>query len=69
MYLQGQFTYAEVQVEPLQGATNKVTVVVKKSLEELVNCQPYFVSDQWLPLLVRQKALLVNVRLVHTLFL
>ena len=50
-------------MEPLLGGTNKVLVVVKKGLEELVNCQPYFVSDQWLPLLVRQKALLVNVRI------
>ena len=38
-----------------------MTVVVRKCLEELVNSQPYFISDQWLPLLVRQKALLVNV--------
>ena len=46
-------------------------LVVRRGLEELVKCQPYFISDQWLPLLVRQKALLANVCVslrVHLVF-
>ena len=40
---------------------NKVYLSVKNGLESFVDCSPSLVSDKWLPVLVRQKALLANV--------
>lgn len=51
----------EVTIEPLPCAMNKVSLTVKDGLATYLNCSPCLVSDKWLPLLVRQKALLANV--------
>ena len=81
-HLQGQFNFAEVEVEPLLAGINKVTVTTKKGghcvtsdpsscmprplpavLEGMVGGQSScLVSDKWLPVLVRQRAIQANVR-------
>lgn len=47
---------------------NKVFLSVKEGLKNLVDCSPSLVSDKWLPVLVRQKALLANVSCILALF-
>ena len=51
----------EVVIEPLGGNVNKVYLSVKETLKDMLDCTPFLVSDQWLPLLARQKAILANV--------
>lgn len=58
--IKGQFNYVEVVIEPLGGGVNHVFLSVREGLTDLLDCQPYLVSDKWLPLLARQKALLAN---------
>uniref|UniRef100_A0A1X7VTP7 Rap-GAP domain-containing protein n=1 Tax=Amphimedon queenslandica TaxID=400682 RepID=A0A1X7VTP7_AMPQE len=58
--IKGQFNYAEVIIQPLPCSMNKVYLLVKNGLESFVDCSPSLVSDKWLPVLVRQKALLAN---------
>jgi tuberous sclerosis protein 2 len=58
--IKGQFNYAEVIVQPLTCGMNCVSLAVKKGLDKLIDCSSTLISDKWLPILVRQKALLAN---------
>lgn len=61
-YLQGQFNYACVIIEPLDHGSNQVTVKVREELVEHVgNSEPKIVSDQNVAVLARQLALHANV--------
>jgi len=51
----------EVVVDPLPGNMNRVCLAAKKGLEEMLLSEPSLISDTWLPVLVRQKALQANV--------
>ncbi len=57
MHWQGQFNFAEVVVEPCPGGVNLVGVAGRPEIQRLVSSERVFVSDPWLPQLVRQKAL------------
>lgn len=61
--MQGQFCYAEVVVEPLPGAMNRVGVATRKGLEGMVSTEQCLSSSTWLPVLARQRALQANVQL------
>ena len=59
--VQGQFNFAEVLVEPLTGGLSRVSVQAKRGMEQMLDSRPFVISDQWLPVLVRLKALQANV--------
>lgn len=61
MYTQGHFNFAEVLVEPLSGGMSQVKVRAKKGMEQMLDNRAFVISDQWLPVLVRLKALQANV--------
>ncbi|XP_038817289.1 tuberin isoform X1 [Salvelinus namaycush] len=65
--IKGQFNFVEVIIKPLDYGSNLVTLQCKKDLEGLVDTSVVkIVSDQNLPLLVRQMALHANMAsLVH----
>uniref|UniRef100_A0A8C7KYQ9 TSC complex subunit 2 n=1 Tax=Oncorhynchus kisutch TaxID=8019 RepID=A0A8C7KYQ9_ONCKI len=65
--LSGQFNFVEVIIKPLDYGSNLVTLQCRKDLEGLVDTSVVkIVSDQNLPLLVRQMALHANMAsLVH----
>ena len=48
-------------MEPLAGGMSKVSVRAKKGMEQMLDSQTFVISDQWLPVLVRLKALQANV--------
>ena len=61
-YLQGQFNFAEVVIRPLDYNSNLVTVRMKEDLGNVVtNTGPHVISDDNLPILVRQLAVHTNV--------
>uniref|UniRef100_A0A8K9UZP5 Tuberin n=1 Tax=Oncorhynchus mykiss TaxID=8022 RepID=A0A8K9UZP5_ONCMY len=63
--IKGQFNFVEVIIKPLDYGSNLVTLQCRKDLEGLVDTSVVkIVSDQNLPLLVRQMALHANV--THT---
>ena len=62
LLVQGQFNFAEVLVEPLAGSLSRVSVRAKRGMEHMLDNRPLVISDQWLPVLVRLKALQANVR-------
>ena len=64
----GQFNFAEVVVEPRPRGVNVVTMRGRSEMQRLVSGDPVFVSDPWLPQLVRQKALQADVSLFQLLF-
>lgn len=65
--IKGQFNFVEVIIKPLDYGSNLVTLQCKKDLDGLVDTSVVkIVSDQNLPLLVRQMALHANMAsLVH----
>uniref|UniRef100_A0A8K9V3P2 Tuberin n=1 Tax=Oncorhynchus mykiss TaxID=8022 RepID=A0A8K9V3P2_ONCMY len=65
--IKGQFNFVEVIIKPLDYGSNLVTLQCRKDLEGLVDTSVVkIVSDQNLPLLVRQMALHANMAsLVH----
>uniref|UniRef100_A0A4W4GNY0 Tuberin n=1 Tax=Electrophorus electricus TaxID=8005 RepID=A0A4W4GNY0_ELEEL len=65
--IKGQFNFVEVVIKPLDYESNLVTLQCRKDLEGLVDTTvAKIVSDQNLPLLVRQMALHANMAsLVH----
>lgn len=66
--IKGQFNFAEVVIQPLPGGMNRVHTQAKKGLEvaDLLQGKPSLISDLWLPVLVREKALQANLAsLVH----
>uniref|UniRef100_A0A4W5KHB6 Tuberin n=1 Tax=Hucho hucho TaxID=62062 RepID=A0A4W5KHB6_9TELE len=65
--IKGQFNFVEVIIKPLDYGSNLVTLQCRKDLEALVDTSVVkIVSDQNLPLLVRQMALHANMAsLVH----
>ena len=63
LLIQGQFNFAEVLVEPLAGGLSRVSVRAKRGMEQMLDSRPFVISDQWLPVLVRLKALQANVGL------
>ena len=50
-------------MEPRPRGVNVVTVCGRSEMRRLVSGDPVFVSDPWLPQLVRQKALQADVSL------
>ena len=48
-------------MEPLGSGMNRVSVRAKKGMEQMLDSRPFVISDQWLPVLVRLKALQANV--------
>lgn len=61
-YLQGQFSYACVIVEPLELNTNRIYVKARPEIAKFVcHPEPKIVSDGSAPLLARQLALHANV--------
>lgn len=62
--IKGQFNYANIIIEPLDYATNRVIVKTKDELSEYIgHSEPKIISDQNLAILTRQMALHANVRL------
>ena len=61
MLTQGQFCYAEVVVEPLPAAVNRVGVAVRTAMEGMLSVEPQLCSSLQLPILARTKALQANV--------
>lgn len=62
-FLQGQFNYANVIIQPLDHATNKVVVKVRDELaDQIGHSEQKIVSDQNLAILARQLALHANVQ-------
>lgn len=58
---QGHFNFVEVLVEPLASGVSRVSVRAKRGMEQMMDSRSFVISDQWLPVLVRQKALQANV--------
>lgn len=60
--IKGQFNYANIIVEPLDHATNRVIIKTKDELSEYIgHTDPKIISDQNLAILARQMALHANV--------
>ena len=68
IHVQGQFNFAEVVIKPLDYNSNLVSVRVKEELRNVVtNTGPHVISDDNLPILVRQLAVHANVSLFTSL--
>jgi len=63
--IKGQFNFAEVLIKPLDYNSNLVSVRVKEELRNVVtNTGPHVISDDNLPILVRQLAVHANMATV-----
>lgn len=68
-FLQGQFNYANVIIQPLDHAANKVVVKARDELADHIgHSELKIVSDQNLAILARQLALHANVRTMSFIF-
>ena len=48
-------------MEPLTNGLSRVSVRAKRGMEQMLDSRPFVISDRWLPVLVRLKALQANV--------
>lgn len=63
---QGQFSYACVEIQPLDHGSNQVTLRIRDILKDLgLTSEPRVVSDLNLGILARQLALHANVSIAH----